>query len=135
MADLSITPANVSGSDERIIGVAGGTITAGLTVRLNATNEVIAAGNDSAANAAAIGIALNGASDGQPVAYQKSGSIDLGATLAVGKVYVLSASGAISPVDDVATSDYVTVLGVATAADALKLGIVVSGVQAAGDVT
>lgn len=136
MADLSITAANVVGQGaDRETLMAGGTITAGMAVRKDASNEIIAATNTSAANANVYGIALNGASDGQPVEVQKSGNIDLGAALAVGKIYVLSASGAISPVDDVDTADFVTVIGVASAADNLIMGIVKGGVAAAGAVS
>lgn len=137
MADLSITAANVanlSGRGSQTTGVAGGTITAGMPVYLNTANAVIAAANTSAVLGAAVGIALNGASSGQPVTYQTRGNINLGATLAVGKVYVLSAAGLISPVDDVTTADFVTVLGVGVTASNMKIGIVASGVAAAGDV-
>lgn len=137
MADLSITAANVvshGSKSQKVNAIAGGTITAGLAVRLDSSNQVVAAGNDSAANAEVVGIALNGASADQPVTYQTGGLIDLGATLDVGKIYVLSASGAISPVDDVAAADFVTVLGVATAANRLKIGIIASGVAAAAEV-
>jgi hypothetical protein len=138
MADLSITAAsvaNLSGKGSQTNGVAAGTITAGMPVYQNATNGIVAAANTSALLADAVGIALNAASTGQPVTYQTRGNINLGATLAIGKVYVLSAAGLISPVDDVATADFVTVLGVGVTASNMKLGIVAAGVAAAGDVT
>lgn len=135
MADLSITAANVVGQGaDRETLIAGGTITAGMAVRKNTSNQIVAASDDSAANANVYGIALNGASSGQPVEVQKSGNIDLGATLLVGKVYVLSTSGAIAPVDDIAGTEFVTVIGVASAADNLVMGIVKGGVAAAGAV-
>jgi hypothetical protein len=97
MADLSVTPANVVTVDGTVRrGVAGGTVTAGQPVRFS-SNELIAATDASAAGAAVAGIALHGASDNQPLAYQTTGTINIGATVAVGKVYVLSTSGAISP--------------------------------------
>lgn len=135
MTDLVITAANVVGTGVKETLIAGGTITAGLAVRKNTSNQIVAASDDSATNADVYGIALNGASSGQPVTVQKSGPIDLGATLAVGKVYVLSTSGAIAPVDDIAGTEYVTVIGVATAADSLKMGLCASGVAAAGAVS
>ena len=58
-----------------------------------------------------------------------TGSIDLGATLTVGETYVVSTNvGAIAPIGDLTTGDYTKILGVATATDALKLGIYNSGV-------
>lgn len=135
MADLSQTATSVVGYGEQLHGALGGTVTAGMPVRKQTTDGTwIASTNASAAGSQVDGIALSGGATGQPFTYQKSGNVNLGATLLVGKIYVLSASGAISQVDDVATGDYVTVLGVATTAALLKMGIVVSGVQAAGDV-
>lgn len=138
MADLSITAANVaslSGKGARATGIAGGTITAGMAVRLDTTTgKLVASANTSAPNAEVLGLALHGASDGQPLSYQTRGNINLGATLALGKVYVLSTAGLISPVDDVTTADFVTVIGIGVTAGNLKLGICASGVAAAGDV-
>ena len=134
MADLSQTATSVVGYGEQLHGALGGTVTAGMPVRKQTDGTWIASTNATAAGSQVDGIALSGGASGQPFTYQKSGNVNLGATLLVGKIYVLSASGAISQVDDVATGDYVTVLGVATTAALLKMGIVVSGVQAAGDV-
>lgn len=134
MADLTITPANVETVDGVVRhGTAGGTITAGMPVRFNA-GELVAANDSSAADAAVAGIALHGASDGQPLAYQDSGTIDIGATVEVGKVYVLSGAGGIAPVDDIAGAEFVTVIGVGVTAANIKLGILASGVAAAGAV-
>ena len=85
-------------------------------------------------DAAAKGIALTPSSaDGDVfvLAYTQgsSGSVDLGATLTVGEAYVVSTNkGAIAPIGDLTTGDYVTVLGIASAADNLLLNINVSGV-------
>lgn len=135
MADLSITAADVIGTGVKETLTAGGTVTRGLAVRKNTSGQIVAASDDSAANAEVYGIALNDAASGQPVEVQKSGPIDLGATLAIGKVYVLSTAGAIAPVDDIAGGEFVTVIGVASAADNLVMGITKSGVAAAGAVT
>lgn len=138
MADLTITAANVAsvsgGTSAKVTATAGGTITAGMPVYINASNQIVAAANTSALAADVDGIALNGASSGQPITYQTKGVINLGATLVVGTIYVLSAAGAISPVDDVTTGDFVTVLGVAQTAANLKIGICAGGVAAAADV-
>ena len=135
MADITITAGNVIGYGTRLQGVAGGTITAGLAVQKNSSGEIVAASDDTATNAAAVGVALCGASSGQPVYYQQSGLIDIGGTVDIGKVYVLSTSGGIAPVDDIAGSEFVTVLGIGTTTALIKLGINASGVAAAGGVT
>lgn len=137
MADLAITAANVatlSGKNHSKAGTAGGTITAGMPVRVDSQNRIVPSANTSAANADVDGIALNGASDGQPVTYQESGNINLGAATAVGKIYVLSTAGLISPVDDVASGDFITTIGVGITAANVKLGLCPSGVAAAADV-
>lgn len=135
MADISITPANVALVDGVVRhDTAGATIAAGEAVRLSG-GEVVLASDASAAAAAVAGIALNSASDGQPVAYQETGTIAIGGTVAVGKVYVLSTAGGIAPVDDVASSEFITVIGVGVTAADIKLGINASGVAAADAVT
>lgn len=136
MADLSQTPASVIGYGDQSHGLLGGTVTAGMPVRKQTTDGTFIAATDaSAAGAAVEGIALTGGAIGQPFTYQKGGNINLGATVAAGKVYVLSTSGAIAPVDDIAGTEFVTVLGVGISASLVKMGIVQSGVAAAGAVT
>lgn len=136
MVDISITASQVQpGSNVATkSGIAGGTITAGMPVYLDSSDNQLkpADADNSEATAAVVGIALHGASDGQPLEYQSVGNVTLGAgaSLTVGEIYVLSGTaGGIAPEGDLATSDYVTVLGVATSASVLKLGIIVSGVQ------
>jgi hypothetical protein len=82
-----------------------------------------------AAEAACVGIALNAASDGQPLSYLGKGSINLGATLTIGTIYIVSDDGAIAPSADAASSDFVTVLGIATTAALLDLDINASGIE------
>ena len=134
-AAISITAASVVGlegtKEQRI---AGGTITAGQVVRLSGAN-VIAAVNDTAANAAAYGIALNGGGSGQPIAVQRDGDITIGGTVAVGKIYALGTAGGIIPVDDIAGSEFITIIGVGISATAIRLSIKAGGVAAAGAVS
>ena len=74
------------------------------------------------------GITVNGAASGQPIRYQKSGGINVGATLTVGQTYINSTNaGGIAPISDLQTGSYVSILGVATSATNLKLGIINSG--------
>jgi len=136
MADLSITAANVAaaaGEVSKQEWVAGATITAGQALYIDsaASNVAKLAQSDgTSAEAEVKGIAMHGASSGQPVIIATSGDIDLGATLTVGTVYVLSqTAGGICPVGDLATSDYVSIIGVATAADELKIILTNSGVE------
>lgn len=135
MADLSITAANVRSYGTRVSGIAGGTITQGEAVRLNTSNQYVVASDDSAVNAATAGIALNAASANQPVDVHTGGLIDMGATIAVGKVYVQSTDGGVAPVDDIASGEYITVIGVGTTASRLKVSINQSGVAAAAAVS
>jgi len=136
MADIAITAANVIATAGEVTTrnvTAGATITAGQTVYLDtaASNVAkLADANDTAAKAVVAGIAMNGASSGQPLQIATGGELDLGATLVVGKIYVQSTTaGGIAPVDDLAGSSYVTVIGVADAADNILLILKVSGAQ------
>src|SRR5688572_11203202 len=95
MADLSITAANVVAAAGATIehGTAGATITAGQVVyRDDADKKYKLADNDSATAAARDprGIALHGASNGQPLAIARSGDVTIGAALTAGLAYYLS---------------------------------------------
>jgi predicted transcriptional regulator len=136
MADLTQTAADVLASAGAGTGngTAGEAIDAGQVVYQKSSDGKLwlADAVTAAANAQAKGIALNDAAAGQPVTYAKSGGVDVGATLTVGTVYVLSATsggGNICPVADLVADDYVTILGPATAADNLALNIDITGVQ------
>lgn len=132
MADLTITAANVIAASGATIQhvTAGATITAGMSVYKDTSdsNQYKGCDADAAATADCDGIALNGASDGQPLAVctgkGTGAGINLGATLTVGETYVVSTTvGGIAPIGDLASGDYVTVLGVATTASNLALDI------------
>lgn len=127
MADLTVTAANVvtvSGGINKDF-VAGEAFTAGQCVYLKtSTNKWMKAQCDGTAEEAGsgtvLGIALNTGVLNQPAAVQTSGIITAGATVVVGKIYLVSATaGGIAPVDDIVTSTQkVTVLGIgATAAN------------------
>jgi hypothetical protein len=110
---------------------AGGTITAGMPVYSDLTDSNLykAARANAQATAQVAGIALNGASDNQPVMVQSSGEINLGATLIVGESYYLSdaVAGQIVPVADLGTADWPVFLGIAKSASLLDLNIVIGG--------
>jgi hypothetical protein len=134
MADLSITAASVlAGSGARVkLGTAGATITAGKAVYLDAAdNEYKLADCDSATAAvrSPAGIALNGASDGQPLVVLEEGPITLGATMTAGVAYYLSPNpGGICPVADVLAGDYPVIIGIATSTTVLDVSIQEAGV-------
>lgn len=135
MADLSITPGSVvpdAGATLRLY-TAGVTITAGQLVYIDtaASNVLkLADANASSATAIIAGLAIDNASLGQPCIIMLAGDIDLGVTLTVAGIYILSATaGGICPSTDLASASYLSILGVATAADNLKFSIFNSGAQ------
>jgi hypothetical protein len=80
-----------------------------------------------------VGVALHGASRGQPIKFATGGDYNPGGTLVIGKVYTLgSASGAIAPSADLDAATtltwYGTILGIATTTSNLRLALQPSGV-------
>lgn len=135
MADISITAANVlPGSNARTEdGVAGETITAGqLVYRAAATGKFMKADANGATEAKAVrGVALNGASNGQPLRIQKKGLITIGGTLTAGVSYYLSDTpGGLAPLADVGSGEDFTFVGIATTTAILNLNPTASGVSA-----
>ena len=136
MADLTITASQVQPADlsaHTFEGVAGAAITAGQPLYKDSTdgNALKPADADAAASARCVGIAVAGAADGQPVRYQRTGDVTLGAgaAMTVGTVYVVSATaGGIAPLADLASGDYVSILGVAISASVLRLNLLNSEV-------
>lgn len=136
MADLTITVADVAdGTGASFIrGEAGELLTAGVPVYRNASDGLFynTDADSTEAAAACVGIAITSAAAGQPVTVQTGGNLDLGATLTVGTIYVVSDTvSKIKPTADLASGDYVTILGVADAADNLVMGLLASGAQIA----
>jgi hypothetical protein len=129
MADLTITAANViAGSNAtKESGIAGETITAGQAVyKSSTTGKYMKADSNSGTAEArqARGIALNGASNGQPLVIQRGGDITIGATLTAGTDYYLSDTpGGICPRADIGSGEYVCLLGLAKSTTVLALGI------------
>ena len=137
MSAISITAANVSVDTAYPYQVnkdykAGDTITAGMCVYLDSSNLWQKSdANGASALRTCGGIALNGASNGQPLAVAQSGTVvNIGGTLVAGGVYVMgaTAAGDINPVADLTTGWYTTVLGVALTTSKLALQIYNSGV-------
>jgi hypothetical protein len=129
MADLTITAGNVvAGSNaQRAAGTAGEAIAAGKAVYLSSTTGkwMLADSNSATAEARrATGIALNGASNNQPIDVQTSGDITIGATIVAGTAYYLSDTpGGICPLADVGAGEYVCLLGIGSSTTVLALNI------------
>jgi hypothetical protein len=142
MAAITVTPGSVLFVDgERVNGyLAGATITAGMAVYVDTAGLVQIGTNATSAGSGVaapyVGVALNGGAASQPIQILKTGgTVNIGGTAAVGKQYCLGTAGGIIPVDDIATGEYITTIGVGITAANLKLGVNVSAVQAAGAVT
>lgn len=141
MADVSITAANVLlVSGEPQYGIAGGTITAGMTLYKDgsASNTLKAGLATAAATDDIVGIALQGSSSGQPLTYAGDGCVvNMGGTLVPGMPYYLSAgaAGGVAPVTDLVATNYVTALGIAITTANLKINLSTSSVQLAADIT
>lgn len=137
MADLSITAANVAivdGSPQVRPVQVGVAVTQGQVGYKSASNDdkyALADADLSEAGAKAECIFLTSAgSDGFALAAFKGSNIDVGATLTVGeRYYVSGTAGGIAPSGDLATGDYVTLIGIATATDTMKLIFEQTGVQ------
>lgn len=136
MADLTITPANVVTGDASGIdrsGFAGATITAGQVVYKDASTGRWLLADDNSATVAARtpgGVALNGASNGQPLGVQRSGDMTLGATLVAGTTYYLSDTpGGIGPAADLAAGEYPSIIGIAKSTTVLNVNINSAGVS------
>ena len=134
MADLSITAANVkAGSSATRVQLvqAGETVTQGQPAYPASDGKYYQTdANDTAIKAQAKVIAITPASTDGYFLLTVDGLVNLGATLAVGQVYVCSATkGGIAPYADLTTNDFVTILGVATTTALLDINLLVSGVQ------
>lgn len=128
MADLSITAGSVAVGDinTRVVTVlAGEAVTQGQPVYLNSSDgKYYKCDANAAGKQNANGIALTPASTDGYFQMVVSGAMNLGATLTVGQVYVVSATaGGIAPYGDLTTGHTVTILGVATTAALITIDI------------
>jgi len=132
MANLAPTAASViAAAGARVKDVvAGETITAGMVVYKKTADgsKYWKAINDDETSAAAEGIAINGASRNQPMRICTGGNINPGATVVLALPYtVAGTAGMLCPQADVASADYMTILGIATTTSNILLDIDVSG--------
>lgn len=129
MADKTITEAQVVPTTDRSKikhGIAGEEISVGEAVYIKSSDHKLYAAIDtSAAAAAAVGIAISAAeAANQEVAYQTGGTITLGAGASVtaGEILVVGAgAGGMSPIADLTTGEYVTVMGVCNGSNQLVM--------------
>ncbi|MGE4307229.1 MAG: hypothetical protein AB7E24_24735 [Novosphingobium sp.] len=137
MADITITPANVlaGAGSAQSLATAGATITAGQVLYHDAADGKAKLADNNGATAIirkVRGIALNGASNGQPVMILTEGDITLGAVLTAGVTYYLSDTpGGICPAGDLTTGEYPTILGVAKSTTVLSVKLHAAGVALA----
>lgn len=133
MADLTITATSVVPGDgaKKELGVFGETVTAGQSIYRKASDRkfwLADADSPTAEVREVYGIALNGGAANQVAVVQTEGEINLGATLQVGAVYLLSDTpGGIMPAVDQGDGDYTVVIGVAETAAILRMGIKAAG--------
>ncbi|MCA0257134.1 MAG: hypothetical protein LCH47_11130 [Proteobacteria bacterium] len=127
MADVSITASNVKQGSNAIVrdGIAGATVTAGQAVHKSATTgKYILSDADGSGLKQVDGIALNGASDGQPLKVQTGGDLTAGGALVAGSTYYLSTTpGGICPAADLAAGREVILIGIAKSATVMMLRI------------
>lgn len=127
MADLTITAASVlAGSNATVLhGIAGVAITAGQALSRASTGNYALCDNNAAAPAnSLVGIALNGAAAGQPVAVQVAGDITIGATVSKGAAYYAGDTpGGICPFADLASGEGICLVGVAKSTTEIALAI------------
>lgn len=134
MADLSITAGSVlaGGGSTKRAGTAGATITAGQVVYLDTSDgryKLADADSGTAAVRSPFGIALNGASAGQPLTVCTRGAVTIGATVTAGTTYYLSPNpGGIAPLADLLSGDYPTIVGIATSTSVIDVQFIESGV-------
>ena len=131
MADVTIAAAVETASDTVISNVQyGEAVSIGEAVYLKASDaKYWLAVNTAEASAAVKGIALTGnAADGYGV-IATGGGVEIG-TVAVGEIYTAaSTAGAIHPDTDLATTEFVSQIGIGKTAAILQIGINNTGIQ------
>jgi hypothetical protein len=135
MADLSITAASVAAgtnATKQNQYLAGASITQGKSVYVDTADNTVKLADADAVISGVVGVALNAASAGQPVTFQQYGNITIGATVATGTAYYVSATaGGICPEADLASGDFPHFLGFATSTTVIALDPKACGVAKA----
>lgn len=132
MADLSISTLKVASGTLKS-GTAGATIAIGDALYKDSTDSnhlKLADCTTSSATATFVGLAATAADDGDVIYYAAADSVvEIDGSPTTGETYVLSVSGAIAPVGDLTTNDYVSHVGVCTATNQITVQPNNSGVQ------
>ena len=136
MAALTITAGNVlqaAGATTEVVTL-GGTVTQGQAVYEDTTTGTykLADANDTVATSIIAGVSLTSGVATQKAVIVTGGNYNPGATVAVGTIYALDGAGvagAIAPVADLGTGDWVSILGIATTTSNILLKINNSSVQ------
>ena len=138
MAEITLSAASVKPANPNTVigrGTAGVAISAGQVVFLDTDNKLKLASANAVGSAAAVGVALNSAAADQPLAYAISGDVTgTGSPTAMtaATVYVLGSSAGtimlMSDLDLTSGNRYGTIVGIATSATNLRVGINASGV-------
>jgi hypothetical protein len=135
MSDLTITAASVAAGTNATKAnqyLAGASITQGKSVYVDTTDNTVKLADADAVISGVVGVALNAASSGQPVTFQQYGNITIGATVATGTAYYVSATaGGICPESDLASGDFPHFLGFATSTTVIALDPKACGVAKA----
>lgn len=131
MADITQTAANVRAYDGARTKevVAGATVVAGNLVYEDSDDnrEYKPCDTSSTAKAAAKGMAITNAGDGQRLIIVTSGDVDPGGTVAVGEIYTVSDNaGKFAPAADNGTGDFVTVAGIGKTTSKIQLVLAAS---------
>lgn len=134
MADVTVTPANVEMTDDTVAttGIAGEALVQGQSAYLNSSGSrwYKSESDDTEAKAETRGIVMTPAATGAQVVIATGGTIKPGATLSANTVYVLSVnSGRFAPIADLATGNYVTLIGIGKSTTELSLLLDPQGYQ------
>jgi hypothetical protein len=134
MADLVFVESDILASPaaQRVEGISGGIPVAGDVVFLSPDdNQWRRAANNSTTPGAKVpgGIALNGASAGQPIDVFVNGDLTVSSVMVPGDAYYLSANpGKICPRADIVTGMDVCFIGIARTASILVVDFMIPGV-------
>ena len=137
MADLVITPTNVAVQQSvgSVVVQFGETVTPGQAVyRSTSDSKYYLADCDASATAVVAGIALTYASadDYGYIISGKGQTLDIGATLVQGEVYVVSdTAGNIMPKSDLTTGQYLSIIGFGESSSVFRLDINITSIDVA----
>lgn len=127
----AVAPISNTTYDTRTVDyIAGASITAGQSVYATSGVAYLADADGSTVTALSNGIALHGATSGQPLKVANGGDYACGFTATAGAVYIGSTTaGGIAPVADLTTSNYTMILGVGRSATVVRLVMAYAGVR------